>query len=40
MAESEENFSRDLRIKRLDRDIADVTQCHLHVTLYCVTTLR
>ena len=40
MAESEENLSLDLRIKRLDRDIADETQRHLRVTLYCVTTLR
>ena len=40
MAGSEENFSLDLMIKRLDRDIADVTQRHLRVTLYCVTTLR
>ena len=40
MAGSEENFPLDLRIKQLDRDMADVTQRHLHVTLYCVTTLR
>ena len=40
MAGSEENFSLDQRIKRLDRDMADVTQRHLLVTLYCLTTLR
>ena len=40
MAGSEENFSLDLMIKRLDRDIADVTQPHLRVIIYCVTTLR